>query len=322
MSRTPPFPIWLPRRAGVDCFESDRLDEVQALVSAGGVPASAVVHGRGPFRYERRSLPMAQTMFAGARAEQTMTVRGHVQGLALHLAAPPGSTYLMGRRRVAFERESAMLLPPGLDFSRHSPPGWSVGVHVAADPMRAELAARRAEPDADRIELPFALLALAPAERTSFYRACADLLQATAPGGDVRAPAHAEARLRSLMATLMLRHAPPGRAGGVAIPRLAALEDWIEAPLAEPMTLGRLCAQTAVGARTLQKAFELRRGMSPMRFVAERRYAAARRRLLSAPPGDTVTGIAIECGFDHLSRFARGYRELYGESPSRTLSGR
>lgn len=39
-------------------------------------------------------------------------------------------------------------------------------------------------------------------------------------------------------------------------------------------------------------------------------------------PGETVTSIAIECGFDHPSRFARGYRELFGETPSRTPTGR
>jgi transcriptional regulator GlxA family with amidase domain len=59
--------------------------------------------------------------------------------------------------------------------------------------------------------------------------------------------------------------------------------------------------------------------MSPMRFVAERRLAAAHHRLRAAGPADDVTGIATECGFSHLGRFAVCYRELYGESPSLTL---
>jgi transcriptional regulator GlxA family with amidase domain len=59
--------------------------------------------------------------------------------------------------------------------------------------------------------------------------------------------------------------------------------------------------------------------MSPMRFVAQRRLAAAHHRLRAAGPADDVTGIATECGFSHMGRFAVGYRELYGESPSQTL---
>jgi transcriptional regulator GlxA family with amidase domain len=102
--------------------------------------------------------------------------------------------------------------------------------------------------------------------------------------------------------------------------RVRNLEDWIEANLTEPITLGMLCRVAGVGARCLQRAFEQRRGVSPMRFVAERRLTATHRALLCAGPGASVTGIALANGFDHVGRFAQLYREVIGELPSRTLA--
>jgi transcriptional regulator GlxA family with amidase domain len=43
------------------------------------------------------------------------------------------------------------------------------------------------------------------------------------------------------------------------------LEDWIDAHVGDAITLGRLCDVAQVGERSLQLAFQARRGMSPMR---------------------------------------------------------
>jgi len=58
-----------------------------------------------------------------------------------------------------------------------------------------------------------------------------------------------------------------------------------------------------------------------MRFVAERRLAAARGRLLRAGRRDDVTSVAVELGFGHVGRFAQLYRQAFGEAPSETLKG-
>jgi AraC-like DNA-binding protein len=62
--------------------------------------------------------------------------------------------------------------------------------------------------------------------------------------------------------------------------------------------------------------------MSPMRFVTERRLAAAQARLATAGAARDVTEVAAELGFSHLGRFAIAYREVFGESPSQTLRRR
>jgi AraC-like DNA-binding protein len=62
--------------------------------------------------------------------------------------------------------------------------------------------------------------------------------------------------------------------------------------------------------------------MPPMRFVTERRLAAAFHRLNHAAPDTSVTRVALELGFGHLGRFAQMYRQVIGESPSQTLARR
>jgi AraC-like DNA-binding protein len=44
-----------------------------------------------------------------------------------------------------------------------------------------------------------------------------------------------------------------------------------------------------------------------------------RNALLRAEPDDSVTVIAMACGFTHMSRFALEYRRRFGERPSDTL---
>jgi len=112
--------------------------------------------------------------------------------------------------------------------------------------------------------------------------------------------------------------ATPGLGNAKYAQLMAALEIG-RRHLGEALTIGRLCTVARVGERSLQLAFQARRGMSPMRFVCERRLAAANRRMVNADVGDDITGIAASLGFTHLGRFSMAYREAFGESPSQTL---
>lgn len=74
--------------------------------------------------------------------------------------------------------------------------------------------------------------------------------------------------------------------------------------------------------RTLQEAFRSHVGMSPMAYVYDVRLQRAHDQLrVSAPGSTTVSAVAHRWGFVHLGRFARRYRERFGEAPSHTLRG-
>jgi len=84
--------------------------------------------------------------------------------------------------------------------------------------------------------------------------------------------------------------------------------------------LGDLAATIGVSERALRAKFAEAVGMSPTRYLRQRRLAMAYHALLEANPKmTTVTKIALDYGFSELGRFAVAYRELFGESPSATL---
>jgi AraC-like DNA-binding protein len=101
------------------------------------------------------------------------------------------------------------------------------------------------------------------------------------------------------------------------------VEAYLEAHLSEPVYLADLCAATGVSERTLQQVFLECYGVSPLQYLKLRRLNLARQCLRDGTPEQTrVTGVALDCGFWELGRFAADYKALFGESPSHTLQHR
>ncbi len=89
--------------------------------------------------------------------------------------------------------------------------------------------------------------------------------------------------------------------------------------MALPLTVRRLADAAGVSERTLYEGFRRFRATTPMGRLTTLRLAAARRRMLGAAPGLTVARVAAEVGFLQFGRFARIYRDVFGELPSATL---
>ena len=87
------------------------------------------------------------------------------------------------------------------------------------------------------------------------------------------------------------------------------------------VTSARETAQVAgIGQRTLELLFREELGTTPGKFLGLARLNHCYHELFHADPqSDSVTEIAHRCGFTHHGRFARAYREHFGELPSRTL---
>jgi transcriptional regulator GlxA family with amidase domain len=98
------------------------------------------------------------------------------------------------------------------------------------------------------------------------------------------------------------------------------IEEFIEAHWREPITIDRLAAEAGVSARAIFRAFERSRGYSPMAFAKTIRLKRAREVLMSGDPGVNVTTTAFKSNFASPSRFAKDYRDVFGELPSETLS--
>jgi AraC-like DNA-binding protein len=99
--------------------------------------------------------------------------------------------------------------------------------------------------------------------------------------------------------------------------------NYIVAHAREPITLSDLVAASGVSARSLHAGFRQYKETTPMEYLRAHRLDLAKRELMTAEStGLSVTDVALGCGFNHLSKFAREYRMRFGVAPSQTRSGR
>lgn len=95
--------------------------------------------------------------------------------------------------------------------------------------------------------------------------------------------------------------------------------EYIHGKLAEPLPLSKLCRYAHVQARSLEYGFREITGLSPIAYVKSLRLNAVRRDLSRSGAAEhSISAIALDHGFWHLSQFAADYRKFFGETPTST----
>ena len=265
---------WIPG------FRSDDLAEVDRFFGEFDGARARVAHSRQPMGCIAHSVKGRFTGIGSTACRVGQTARWVVDGPVFQLTMPVGSVYRTGRRTSAPTGPSSIVIVPSAwEWSRISPPGFVLAVQVETRALQDELQAVR--PASSGESLSELVLRDIDATRQARLRAAVEATAlATQPGAHPQQLKLAEARLLAETAQLIPHGPVRQRSDNLSKQRVLDLEGWIDAHLGEPITLGDLCRIAGVGERCLQRDFEHRRGMSPMRFVAERRLAATR----SAPP--------------------------------------
>lgn len=89
------------------------------------------------------------------------------------------------------------------------------------------------------------------------------------------------------------------------------------------VTVVDLAQLTGVSTRALYAGFQNFLGVSPMIYLKSVRLERVNNELKQASStDDTVTGIALRWGFNHLGHFTSDYKRRFGELPSETLRRR
>lgn len=96
--------------------------------------------------------------------------------------------------------------------------------------------------------------------------------------------------------------------------------DFMHAHLFEEIGPTAVARAAGCSLRNLQLLFQRDFGETISGRLRHLRLEAARQRLAHPQEQDTITTIATDCGFSHLSDFARHYRQQFGELPSVTLA--
>lgn len=171
-------------------------------------------------------------------------------------------------------------------------------------------------------------LAPFPAHLEATWSALLQLIES----GSEALPAPAAASLEEFVLTTVLRGVPHNFSTELERPQarlpsrlIRRAEEYVRESLAgvqsgaAGFSISEMAAHLGVGVRTLEIAFQEWCGMTPSAYLRELRLKRVREFLQKAGEGDSVTDIALANGFFHLGRFARYYRERFGESPSATL---
>lgn len=106
------------------------------------------------------------------------------------------------------------------------------------------------------------------------------------------------------------------QAGKPALSRRASARvvDYVDANLANPISLGDLAAVAGLSRFHFNRAFKAATGESPYQFVLKRRIETAQ--ALLAEPGSSVDQVAAAVGFRNASYFQRAFKARVGLSPS------
>lgn len=300
---------------------SDDPEEVSSWAERRDGDHSRVVHGTGSYGFEAAVLEGERVWLGWARTRLQQTLRARAQRPFVQVPIDGPQQYAFGRQRITVAPGSMAFIAQGAEMSRHGGPGWVFAMDVDAAALETEVRERRPDVAFGWPQFPRVLEPPEPLRRV-LIGAITQLSRALGPDAPSTQRTQCENRVIAALADALTVPSMTDLTGRLAVRRLADLEAWIDAHLGETITIGRLCAVAQVGERSLQLAFQSRRGMSPMRFVCERRLAAAHRAIKNAGAGDEITGIATSLGLTHLGRFAAAYREVFGESPSRALQRR
>lgn len=311
-----------PVAPGRSHLRTDDLDEARAWATRDSGWHSRLALDRGPLGFEM-TISRGEAINVGwNRVARAQHLRGSTPRPCLHVQRAGASRYTFGRETYDVRPGQAIVLPAGWEHTRRCEPIAITALAIEHDAWQRELCAR--DPDlGPAAQVHPRVLDLDAAAQAPLRLAIDGLLAVAA---DEAAPAAqrelAEARFIGALAAALRQAAAWVHTAAIATQRLADLEQWIDAHLGEPITLGRLCEVAGVGGRSLQLAFFERRGISPLRWVTERRLRAARQELEASHRRTSVSEVALGSGFAHLGRFAVDYRKTFGETPSQTMGRR
>lgn len=107
---------------------------------------------------------------------------------------------------------------------------------------------------------------------------------------------------------------------GLSRERKKRVLDYIEANIRRPIGLSELAEVAALSTFHFSRSFRKEVGVSPVRYVAERRVEEAKK-MMVAHRELTMTDIAYACGFASPSHFATKFKLACGKSPAAFSKG-
>jgi AraC family transcriptional regulator len=135
-----------------------------------------------------------------------------------------------------------------------------------------------------------------------------DVFDLFAEGWAMQAMAH--------LSRLAGRHHPNRETsrGGLSVASLHRVQDYIHSNLSAAITLVELSRVAGLSRRHFLRSFRESVGDTPLGYVRTLRIEEAKRRLSQG--SQSITEVALDCGFSHAQHFATAFRRATGLTPS------
>jgi AraC family transcriptional regulator len=102
--------------------------------------------------------------------------------------------------------------------------------------------------------------------------------------------------------------------GGLSVANQRRVQDYIHSNLPATVTLVELSRVAGLSRRHFVRAFRESVGDTPLGYVRTLRIEEAKRRLSQG--NQSITEVALDCGFSHAQHFATAFRRATGLTPS------
>ncbi len=145
------------------------------------------------------------------------------------------------------------------------------------------------------------------------------LLLEDAEGGGKRGSLYSESLSKALIAHLLatygVKGTPPRRVAQLPPGLLRRVADYVDAHLEQDLSVEELASLVDLGATHFSALFTRATGVSPHRFIIQKRVERARELLTSG--NDPIAHVAIQVGFCDQSHLTKQMRRVLGICPGR-----
>jgi AraC-like DNA-binding protein len=306
----------------VDFWSDDPEQATAFLRKQGFGDHHRVLRGSRSFGYRLWAISGHRTAIGRVENRSSQVLRCASPYPMLHLPLQATFNYRIGRRSLTADRGTAVWLAPGHEYTLTSPGGGALATTIAYELLMEELETRlpRRRTRCLLRSVEFPMNSENRGRFLSIRRRLMEAVRATDSAVNQRRILGIERDLAGWLADRIIVASGLEPVSTNGMRRIHGLPEWIDMRLNENITIEFLCRTAGLSERLMQKVCLAVHGMTPLDLVKSRRLAAARRRLLSPDDNARVAVIALDCGFNHLGRFAAIYRRSYGESPSETLA--
>jgi AraC-like DNA-binding protein len=315
-----------PSRADL-CFATADADEARDRVRSTFADHDLRVDGRGlAFSLDVAPFPRLRMGYMTYGGQVLLTAPPMRSWYHVNLPVAGRSSVAQDGRRVDLAGgEGGVMMAPEAPLEI----GWSAdavqfAIRLPRDVLEAHAAKLSGSHMNETIRFDLGFDTSAPSGRALLSTVSFLQTELARPGGLGAAPSACREFEAALMTQLLLlvpsqfssalrteRRSRGGRA------RIRELIDAIDAHPEAETTTADLAARAGVGARALHVAFQDLVGMPPMTYVRCVRLDRVHDELAGGT-ARSVTDVAADWGFFHPGRFARQYRERFGELPSET----